>query len=300
MKQSIFISSTYKDLKPHRNAIWKVLQTFEVGITGMEAFGAQKIKPLDTCLHELEKSNIYIGIISMCYGSIDECTGKSFTQLEYERAKELGLDILIYLVDETCGVLKTGDIDFGDKYLRLCSFKKILINNHTVDFFTDETDLGQKINKKLESLITKPDIAPDRPKELDAKVFHFNLENSKWCIIIGYLNGKPFEIFSLLKDDDFGLILPDDVSYGKIIKDFDEIENSRYDFCYPSRRGYTTTFEGINYSYDSQICSYDRIISRLMQNNISQKIILNAINEMEVVNNEYANWKNIVIDIIKN
>jgi hypothetical protein len=135
MSKTIFISSTYRDLVPHREQIWKVLQNFEVKITGMEAFGARKSNPLDTCIEEINSSDIYLGVISMAYGSIDEITGKSYTQIEYEKAKELGLEILIFLIDESSGNVKTGHIDFGDKQLRLNSFKNILKKNHTVDFF---------------------------------------------------------------------------------------------------------------------------------------------------------------------
>lgn len=64
----------------------------------MESFGARSSKPLDTCLKELAECDIYIGIISMRYGSIDTDSEKSLTQLEYERAKDLGLDIYIYIL----------------------------------------------------------------------------------------------------------------------------------------------------------------------------------------------------------
>jgi hypothetical protein len=59
-----------------------------------------KTSPLETCLAEVEQSDIYIGIISFRLGSIKTNTGKSFTQLEYEKALDLKKDILIYLRDE--------------------------------------------------------------------------------------------------------------------------------------------------------------------------------------------------------
>ncbi len=55
MKKTLFISSTFQDLQPHRNQIWKVLQDFDVNITGMEAFGARKSTPLETCIEEIDK-----------------------------------------------------------------------------------------------------------------------------------------------------------------------------------------------------------------------------------------------------
>jgi hypothetical protein len=88
MRKSVFISSTYQDLQLHRNKVWKVLENFDIDVVGMENFGARKSNALDTCINEISDCNIYIGIISMCYGSVDEETGKSYTQLEYEKARE--------------------------------------------------------------------------------------------------------------------------------------------------------------------------------------------------------------------
>lgn len=106
MRKKIFISSTYVDLIPHRELIYQLLQTFDVELLGMEGFGARKTSPLETCIEELEACDIYIGVISLRYGSIDLISGKSYTQIEYEKAKELGKDICIYLLDESSGIVK--------------------------------------------------------------------------------------------------------------------------------------------------------------------------------------------------
>ena len=192
MEKTLFISSTFRDLQPHRNQIWKVIQDFDANITGMEVFGARKSTPLQTCLKEIEESDIYIGVISMCYGSIDEITGKSFTQLEYEKAKDEGLEILIYLIDESSGEIKTGNIDFGDKNLRLKSFKRILKSNHTVDFFVNEIDLGQKLFRRLESLIPRPGQLLKRPESIESNVHYLSLGKSKWFVFIGYLKWQTY------------------------------------------------------------------------------------------------------------
>jgi len=93
MKKTIFISSTFKDLEVYRKQVWHVLQKHDVIVTGMEQFGARKSNPLDTCIVEVMKADVYIGIIGMVYGSIDKNTGKSYTQLEYEAALKPKLQI---------------------------------------------------------------------------------------------------------------------------------------------------------------------------------------------------------------
>lgn len=297
MRKSIFISSTYQDLQLHRNQIWTVLQNFEVDVVGMENFGARKSNPLDTCIDEISDCDIYIGIISMCYGSVNEETGKSYTQLEYEKAKEKGLEILIYLVDERNGELKTGNIDFGDKYLRLESFKNILKKNHTVDFFINEKDLGQKIYRDLEKIIDKRESNVYRPKVLDAKVFKIKLDTTNWTILIGYLNGKPFEIFSSPADFENGLILPTTVETGLLIR-VSHNKEIRFDFQFINKRGYKTTVEGIDFFSDYQITRYSNIISKLLQNNTKLSIIIDIIQEMEFENKKYKNWNNEIIKLL--
>lgn len=135
MRKTVFISSTYEDLKEHRAKTWDILNNFDVNIRGMEEFGTRKETPLQTCLSEVEQSDIYIGIIAMRLGSIEPSTEKSYTQLEYEKAPELKKDILIYIFDKNNGSIKTNFIDFGEKHEKLLAFKSILKERHTIDTF---------------------------------------------------------------------------------------------------------------------------------------------------------------------
>jgi hypothetical protein len=244
------------------------------------------------------KRVIYIGIISMCYGSIDELSGKSYTQLEYEKAKEKGLEILIYLIDEKNGEIQTGNIDFGDKYLRLSSFKRVLKNNRTVDFFINETDLGQKLFNRLKSLIPQSGQLINRPKTIEAKIERLRLDKINLLVFVGYFNGKPFEIFSAFSDNEDDFLLPKSVKNGFIHKETDE-GYTRFDFQYVNMRGYKTTIEGINYIFNQQIHTYDIIISNLLQSNVHFQVVLDTIKQMDVEKEEYRNWNKGIIGILK-
>jgi hypothetical protein len=98
--KTVFISSTYKDLKDHRREVWNTLKRFEVAVRGMEEFGARTTGPLETCLAEVEQSDVYVGIVAYRLGSIDPATKKPFTVLEYESAVEQEKEILIYIADD--------------------------------------------------------------------------------------------------------------------------------------------------------------------------------------------------------
>lgn len=155
MKKTIFISSTFTDLQQHRKSVWELLEKYEVHVLGMERFGAQTAAPIETCLDAVERADIYIGIIAHRRGSVHPETGKSFTQMEYEKAVELGKEVLIYLINENDSLVEIKNIDFGEDRNELLQFKRTLQEKHTVDFFHAPVDLSQKLENRLDDLLYK-------------------------------------------------------------------------------------------------------------------------------------------------
>ena len=149
MRKIIFISSTFRDLAGHRKAVWELLEEFDVSVRGMEEFGARTETPLVTCIVEVEQSDIYVGIIAFRLGSLEESSGKSYTQLEYERAQSLSKETLIYLVDEENAQVPVKFIDRGVNLEKLDAFKRMLRDRHTVDTFVSEEDLVEKLRRDL-------------------------------------------------------------------------------------------------------------------------------------------------------
>ncbi|MDO8669817.1 MAG: DUF4062 domain-containing protein [Dehalococcoidia bacterium] len=166
MKKTVFISSTYVDLASHRRAVWQLLEDFDISVRGMEQFGARTEEPLQTCLAELEQSDVYVGIIGFRVGSVEPSSGKSYTQLEYEQAARLGKEILIYMADEQNATVRYGDIDV-DPALRekLKAFKDALRERHTVDTFTNEDDLTEKLRTNLARYVQQRKPEPEEPKK---------------------------------------------------------------------------------------------------------------------------------------
>jgi hypothetical protein len=162
MKKTVFISSTFIDLKEERRMVWEALEKFDVIVKGMEEFGARQTDPLTTCLTEVEQADIYVGIIGMRFGSEDQQTQKSYTQLEYEKALELKKNILIYLIDEENASITPSIIQF-DKVNKLVSFKSILKERHTIDTFSNAQDLVIKLQRQFQELLTPKEqsVSPD-------------------------------------------------------------------------------------------------------------------------------------------
>lgn len=150
IKQSVpvFVSSTYEDLIPYRNEVHRVLIRLEQIIKGMEYFGSNSKKPLEVCLETVRNCKVFVGIIGMRYGSIEETTQKSFTQLEYEEAIKNKIPILIYLIDENHPI-SPKFVDKDERATMLSDFKAIITKNHTISYFTTPEDLGKKLSSDL-------------------------------------------------------------------------------------------------------------------------------------------------------
>ena len=57
-----------------------------------------------------------------------------------------------------------------------------------------------------------------RPPVLECDVVRFQNNKEKWVAFVGLLDGRPYEIFTGLQDDDEGIVLPKTVTRGKILK----------------------------------------------------------------------------------
>lgn len=156
----VFISSTYMDMIPYRDAVQTALNRADCIAYGMERFGARAIPPLEACYKELEDSQIYICVLGMRYGTVDESTGKSYTQLEYEKARELGKPTLVFLIDESKVKFNLSEIDMGMPGEKLASFKKTIKDTKevTCDFFDSAMALQETIGRSIDIEIRRQGI----------------------------------------------------------------------------------------------------------------------------------------------
>jgi hypothetical protein len=298
MKPTVFISSTYQDLAGFREEIWRVLSRENLNILGMEKFGARKSKPLKTCLDEVSKSNVYIGIIGTRYGSIEKETGKSFTQLEYEFAVANDLEIMIYIIDDEC-LVPLKHVDRGDKGEKLEEFKRYLKSNHTIDTFIEESQLAIKIFDRLKEILPSISDFFVRPKVIDCDIHRFSVGNELWLCFIGLYSGQIVEIYSNLGDEEI-FPIPKSIRKGKIIKNKDDEGNTRYDFQYTDKYGYKNTMGGLDRSFDKEVQNYIHIINNLLRDGISHYRLFEYIDRMEThVLQPETDWKEGILTAIR-
>lgn len=99
-KYQVFISSTFDDLKEHRDAVVKaVLQLGHLPV-GMEMFNAGDQTQWETIKSYIDSSDYYLVVLAHRYGSIDPGSGLSYTEQEYDYAGEQGIPRLGFVIDK--------------------------------------------------------------------------------------------------------------------------------------------------------------------------------------------------------
>ena len=127
----------------------------------------------------------------------------------------------------------------------------------------------KKKEEKKEELnaltLLKRQVVEVRPKVLEADVVRFQNNKEKWVAFVGLLDGRPYEIFTGLQDDEEGILLPKSVTSGRIIKNYDEDGNKRYDFQFENKRGYKMTVEGLSERFNKEYWNYAKLISGVLR-----------------------------------
>ena len=137
-----------------------------------------------------------------------------------------------------------------------------------------------------------PVIVSTRPRELDADVVKFQNNREKWIAFVGLLNGRPYEIFTGLADDDEGIMLPKNVSKGTIIKSYDEDGNKHYDFQFKNKRGYKMTIEGLDGKFNPEYWNYAKLISGVLRYGMPIDQVIKLVQGMELNSESINTWQN--------
>jgi hypothetical protein len=141
----VFVSSTYRDLSNHREILRLALETSGYHFKGMEHFAARQNPPLEVCLQELETSDVYVGIIGRLYGACPSGRVLSYTELEYNRARELGKYQIILIMGDNAQLNFSQIEQEPAKIHRLNRFRERILQRHTVDDFNTEHEAAWKI-----------------------------------------------------------------------------------------------------------------------------------------------------------
>lgn len=207
----IFISSIYEDMVPYREEIQRNLIRLEQIIKGMEYFGSNPQDSLTVCLSQVRECKLFIGVLGMRYGSMDDESGLSYSQMEYNEAIKNKIPTLIYIMSEDQPI-PAKYVDMGEKAEKLAEFKKLLKKQHTVSFFTSPDDLGKKIVRDvMDALTALEKISVDKSQMLLNKSENYEDAISKFLLRPARYQDIELEVTMKVVSELSGSTLKDDI-----------------------------------------------------------------------------------------
>ena len=149
----------------------------------------------------------------------------------------------------------------------------------------------EKEKEDKERCFCYPEEYLERPKELKCEIVRFQNAKEKWIAFVGLYNGRPYEIFTGIQDDEDGIMLPKTVTEGKIIKVKDEEGHSRYDFQFMNKRGFKTTVEGLSYKFQSDFWNYAKLISGVLRYGMPIDQVVKLVSGLQLNDESINTWK---------
>jgi HAD superfamily phosphoserine phosphatase-like hydrolase len=145
----VFISSTFEDLKKHRQTVRNAIRQLGAIDVSMENFGSRDSRPKEECNRLIrEETDVFVGIYAHRYGFIPDGDDVSITETEYREALRSKVPTLIYLIDEA-HPWPPMMVDNGAARDKLSSFKDELKHKKIIGSFTSPDQLAASIAADL-------------------------------------------------------------------------------------------------------------------------------------------------------
>lgn len=133
--------------------------------------------------------------------------------------------------------------------------------------------------------------APTRPKYLDAKLVRFNNNKEKWIAFVGFLDGKPYEIFTGSLEE---IKIPTKIEEGQIVKVIDENGVKKYDFIHEEG-----SVLGINAVFNQDYWNYAKMISSTLRHGMPLYFAVEMVKGLTFAEDHINTWKNGVARALK-
>ncbi|MFI7592010.1 HEAT repeat domain-containing protein [Micromonospora sp. NPDC049359] len=144
----VYISATQKDLLEYRAAVHAVARRLEIDDVAMEAYGADIRPPLERCLADVRRCDLYVGLFAWRYGFRPPGQESSITELEYREALAAGKPCLVFLLAEDTP-WPVDMIDRDADWQQIVALRRELKERHLCAFFSGVDDLTAKVTAAL-------------------------------------------------------------------------------------------------------------------------------------------------------
>ena len=212
-KLQVFVSSTFTDLIPERQAaVSAILKAGHIP-AGMELFTAGDQSQMEIIERWIDESDVYMLLLGGRYGSVEPKSGMGYTELEYDYATQQGKPVFAVVMREEAIEQKVKDngTSFIEKVhpTKLDDFRKKVLGNIS-SFFQDEKDIKLAVyeslsdfsaNRNLKGWVSGDEVADSRI--LQNEIARLQDENSGLKAKLSELESKKAPMSGRSSNDDF-------------------------------------------------------------------------------------------------
>ena len=144
MSARIYVSSTFLDLRPYREAVRDAIRGVDQVDVAMEYYVAEPLRPVVRCLDDVRRCDLYVGIFARRYGYVPPGSELSITEQEYRAAEKHGKDMLCFLLrDDVQWPAEYTDTDVAAE--RVKALRNRISSTNLAGYFATPDELATKV-----------------------------------------------------------------------------------------------------------------------------------------------------------
>lgn len=153
-KYTVFLSSTYDDLREERREVIHALLEMDCIPCSMETFPADNDEQFEFIKSVIDECDYYVLIIAGRYGSVGK-NGKSFTEMEYRYAIKKKIPVVTFIHNNISGIPLEKSEKSEENRLKLDAFIKYASKGKLVKYWNGKEDLAGKVSRTMISVIKR-------------------------------------------------------------------------------------------------------------------------------------------------
>lgn len=148
---SVFVSSTYEDLREERAEVQRALLMAKCFPIGMEAFPSTDEETWEFIKRQIEDADFYLLVVAGRYGSIDG-RGIGFTEKEYDYAREIKKPIVAFVHSDPGSIAASKTDQDDTKHRSLLAFLTKIQSGPLVSRYTTPHELRANVLLSITNL----------------------------------------------------------------------------------------------------------------------------------------------------
>ena len=138
---TIYVSSTFVDLREHRRALSLAIRRLGHVDVAMEYYVAEDARPVDRCVLDAASCDLYVGVFARRYGFCPPGEERSITELEFRAARTASVDCLCFLLPEDAP-WPDEFVESGSGTEKLAALRSEISVNNLCGLFTTPDELA--------------------------------------------------------------------------------------------------------------------------------------------------------------